>query len=265
VSASSYVGKKISGIKGTYSDNQNFRIDLSEVAEPIEDESLVGLYPSPENMPNPTAFTEYGAAFNSYLPANFYTSNQNKEIDGTVVGVLTHDTQDANNPDSQVNLYFMNPKIQEVARIWGVWNGSAFTVSTNLGNNFNPIVDGAVSAIWDYNPRGVVNDLQVGEAYIFHAVVGKNTSSASNMLMANYQHTPSNSAPSADYVIYPLDFASANDNWTAVKEVMMLDRQVKSVTYFDVMGRQSDKPFEGINIVVTRYTDGSTSTMKVIR
>jgi len=265
VSASSYVGKKISGIKGTYSDNQNFRIDLSEVAEPIEDESLVGLYPSPGNMPNPAAFTEYGAAFNSYLPANFYTSNQNKEIDGTVVGVLTHDTQDANNPDSQVNLYFMNPKIQEVARIWGVWNGSAFTVSTNLGNNFDPIVDGAVSAIWDYNPRGVVNDLQVGEAYIFHAVVGKNTSSASNMLMANYQHTPSNSAPSADYVIYPLDFASANDNWTAVKEVMMLDHQVKSVTYFDIMGRQSDKPFEGINIVVTRYTDGSTSTMKVIR
>ena len=85
------------------------------------------------------------------------------------------------------------------------------------------------------------------------------------MLMANYQHTPSNSAPSADYVIYPLDFASANDNWTAVKEVMMLDRQVKSVTYFDIMGRQSDKPFEGINIVVTRYTDGSTSTMKILR
>jgi hypothetical protein len=28
---------------------------------------------------------------------------------------------------------------------------------------------------------------------------------------------------------------------------------------------QSDKPFDGINIVVTRYSDGTTSTTKVVR
>jgi hypothetical protein len=31
------------------------------------------------------------------------------------------------------------------------------------------------------------------------------------------------------------------------------------------MGQQSSKPFEGVNIVVTRYSDGTTSTTKVIQ
>ena len=41
-------------------------------------------------------------------------------------------------------------------------------------------------------------------------------------------------------------------------------KEVKSVTFYNVAGRQSATPFEGINIVVTRYTDGSTSTSKML-
>lgn len=37
------------------------------------------------------------------------------------------------------------------------------------------------------------------------------------------------------------------------------------VTYYNVMGVASHKPFEGVNIVVTRYSDGTTTTQKVIR
>ena len=42
-------------------------------------------------------------------------------------------------------------------------------------------------------------------------------------------------------------------------------RTVKSVTYCDAAGRMSNRPYNGLNIVVTRYTDGSTSTSKVVR
>ena len=41
-------------------------------------------------------------------------------------------------------------------------------------------------------------------------------------------------------------------------------RQVAGVQYIDVAGRVSDRPFEGMNIVLTRYTDGSQSTTKII-
>lgn len=43
------------------------------------------------------------------------------------------------------------------------------------------------------------------------------------------------------------------------------DRQVASVTYVNTLGMQSSQPFDGVNIVVTRYNDGSIMTSKVIR
>ena len=43
------------------------------------------------------------------------------------------------------------------------------------------------------------------------------------------------------------------------------DRQVVSVTYVNTLGMQSSQPFDGVNIVVTRYSDGSIMTSKVIR
>ena len=42
-------------------------------------------------------------------------------------------------------------------------------------------------------------------------------------------------------------------------------KQVESVSYVDVTGKMSNSPFDGVNIVVTRYSDGTTSTSKVIR
>ena len=42
-------------------------------------------------------------------------------------------------------------------------------------------------------------------------------------------------------------------------------KQVVSNTYYNVAGIASDKPFSGINIVVTRYSDGSHTTTKIMR
>ncbi|MBO4722308.1 MAG: hypothetical protein J5629_05170 [Muribaculaceae bacterium] len=44
-----------------------------------------------------------------------------------------------------------------------------------------------------------------------------------------------------------------------------LNKAVTKVTYVNLMGVESDRPFEGVNIVVTHYTDGSVTTTKVIR
>ena len=42
-------------------------------------------------------------------------------------------------------------------------------------------------------------------------------------------------------------------------------KQVVGVKYYNVAGIESDKPFEGINIVVTRYSDGSVVTRKEVK
>lgn len=43
------------------------------------------------------------------------------------------------------------------------------------------------------------------------------------------------------------------------------DKQVFSHTYYNLAGMASSKPFDGVNIVVTRYTDGTQTATKVLR
>ena len=60
-------------------------------------------------------------------------------------------------------------------------------------------------------------------------------------------------------------FSSQNlDGHTGLTSVVA-NREVTSVTYFNVMGQQSSKSFAGLNIVVTHYNDGTTSTAKVLK
>lgn len=63
-------------------------------------------------------------------------------------------------------------------------------------------------------------------------------------------------------------------NWTADATLnvvtgvndLTLNRDVAEVFYTNLMGRSSRKPFNGLNIVTTRFTDGSvTSTLKMMR
>ena len=42
-------------------------------------------------------------------------------------------------------------------------------------------------------------------------------------------------------------------------------RPVASVKYVNLMGQTSNEPFEGVNIVVTNYVDGTQTTTKVIK
>lgn len=58
-------------------------------------------------------------------------------------------------------------------------------------------------------------------------------------------------------------YVMVNDN-TGVENINA-DKQVADVRYINVAGQESDTPFNGVNIVVTTYTDGTTSTVKVVK
>ena len=51
---------------------------------------------------------------------------------------------------------------------------------------------------------------------------------------------------------------------TAIRDVIY-NATVESVTYVNTLGMTSDKPFDGVNIVITRYSNGMTTTSKVVR
>ena len=52
---------------------------------------------------------------------------------------------------------------------------------------------------------------------------------------------------------------------TAVNEISLGSGVIVSQTFYNAQGMTSDKPFDGINIVITRYSDGTTRTTKVVR
>ena len=51
---------------------------------------------------------------------------------------------------------------------------------------------------------------------------------------------------------------------TAINGVEVMSNVV-SKKYYNSAGVESDKPFQGVNIVVTRYSDGSTTTTKILK
>ena len=57
-----------------------------------------------------------------------------------------------------------------------------------------------------------------------------------------------------------IDFLNAQ--WTSGIEEKAIDDKVISVKYIDLIGRVSDRPYSGINLVVSTYSDGHTSTVK---
>ena len=53
---------------------------------------------------------------------------------------------------------------------------------------------------------------------------------------------------------------------TALDDIVTdIKGQVKSVTYYNTLGIASDTPFPGINIVVTQYDNGKTTTNKILK
>lgn len=76
------------------------------------------------------------------------------------------------------------------------------------------------------------------------------------------------------FIIFPIEAHAANSNGTEmgnvtdVKEVIQdvtVPRTITSISYYNMMGVKSDKPFDGINIIVTTYSDGSRTSKKVLR
>ena len=56
---------------------------------------------------------------------------------------------------------------------------------------------------------------------------------------------------------------STNNVITAVNSVKA-SREVAGVTYVNTVGQVSNRPWQGVNVVITRYTDGTTRTTKAV-
>ena len=159
------------------------------------------------------------------------------------------------NPAYTSSYYFATPKANEYAKVvWAVYNGGAFYLPSNNGS-IN--VQGFKAAFnVDYSLNSVDNPkLTSGNVYSFEALVKE--------VAVPTTDAKSTSDTSTKFVVYPLDL-DANKVATGVNDVNSA-KEVKGVSYFNMMGVESAQPFDGVNIMVTTYTDGTSSAAKVLR
>ncbi|MDY6259767.1 MAG: hypothetical protein SPL53_08025 [Bacteroidales bacterium] len=199
---------------------------------------------------------------NHYIATNFMTTYS---ADGT--GNAVEDA--AGN-----TYYFMNPKDGEWAIVaWAVWDKAkqAFYVPANddEGTNAHGFTGGFKVDLC-YNEGGITDVKTLDEqsdkgqnVYTFPALIVKNTAtSASAPRRAAIK--PNNTRElSTTYTVYPLSLSAVS----VVTGVSTVDqaKTVSSVVYYNLQGMASPTPHAGLNVVVTRYTDGSTQVAKVMR
>lgn len=258
-------------VRGVYSDDLNYTIVLTQT--PGKQETSVTGYPG-NNGDYEEVRSSETYFYNHYTPSNFIDTNLNNN--GHTGAVAAEPSAAAGK-----HIFFMNPKIQEVAQVWAVWAGvvggkdkfDVYKMEGNTVNGYN--LEGAFNVDWRFNMLQEVNGqrrygraaddngLEVGRAYLFHVMVNRNNLDYGHRKSAPGEGTPNGSTPSSSFAVYPLDLPKGA-NFTSVNE-FVVSKQVMSVRYFNVMGMESSVPFEGVNIVVTRYSDGTISTAKVLK
>lgn len=179
---------------------------------------------------------------------NYFTPNTYCPIN--IVGASS---VKGNNPAYTSSYYFATPKANEYANVvWASYDGymDVFHLPSHEGSV--NVQEFEASFYVDYSLNSVDNPaLTDGDVYSFEALVKEET-------------VPSHvSGASTKFVVYPLDL-DATKVATGVNDVNSA-KEVKGVSYFNMMGVESAQPFDGVNIMVTTYTDGTSSATKVVR
>lgn len=194
------------------------------------------LNPTLENVTLTSAAisSEGDYAPNYYMPANFFGPQKCYNPN--------HST------DYGQNYFYMTPKPQEYAQIvWAVWSSQAqkFIMSTSDNDNGHRF-EGEFSINLSMNTGAkTTSSITDGYGYNFTAIIKKTESK------------------DAGYMVYPLDLDEGIDPATAIESIVT-GKAVKSVKFYNVAGIESATPFQGINIVVTEYTDGTRTTTKML-
>lgn len=72
-------------------------------------------------------------------------------------------------------------------------------------------------------------------------------------------------APASDYSNVTGQLTSPTMNVVTAVEDVNASKTVAGVKYYNLMGVESNQPFDGVNIIVTRYTDGTSQAVKVVK
>ncbi len=182
---------------------------------------------------------------NNYVTCNFMTPN---------VQTSTAEAHEGK------KYFFVEPKAQEFVKVnWATYDGVDkfhFSLEEANGTVNAANLKGGFTVNWGLYPRDYTADFAAGNTYNFHAIVRYVEAASQGPRRAEGDVVEGN------YVVYPLE---GGEGLITAIDGVNVDREVVSVTYVNLMGMQSAEPFVGINLVVTRYNDGTVKTCKLVK
>ena len=169
--------------------------------------------------------------------------------------------------------FLVEPKPQEYATIkWAVYHDDKFYVPEKSGGESNQaydvVIEGAVPLSSDnsyYDQNGEPNFVD-GAVYTLTVIIKhKGSPAGAPHLMAEGEQMIYGSAVANNWEVAIVKAEQDSPNvWTPISTVDA-GHEVARVRYYNLMGVESSTPFQGVNIIVKEYTDGTSSTTKVIR
>lgn len=139
---------------------------------------------------------------------------------------------------------------------------------------FGPVADGANYYV---DPNYLGNEIPLdywsADTRSFEIAAGNyrltvNLSTKKAVITPAQAGVPGIKSATNGYVVYPLQInkvTTENNGVITAISNMQQGKTITSVVYYNIMGVASDVPYSGINIVETRYSDGSRTTAKIIR
>lgn len=210
---------------------------------------------------------------------NTYWENPNVFITGNFIGTQNAApiTDETTGQTVTHTYFFVTPKPQEYAKItWAVYAGDGkFYVPASGAYAYvegqyefmnQGDLNGYFPVKWDLMPS--VPDIATGEAYSFRAII--RLADADNPAIPGDGPTRTNGdvpykpyGGTVPYIVYPTNISQQNVI-TAVNDVNTT-KTVKQVRYYNLAGVESSKPFDGVNVVVTTFSDGTKTVAKVLK
>ena len=193
----------------------------------------------------PTEADEYSV--NNYVTCNFMTPNVQTSPTGAHAGK---------------KYFFIEPKAQEFVKVfWATYDEADkfhFLLEEAKGTVNAANLKGGFKVNWELYPGNYMEDFAPGNTYNFHAIVRYVAAPSQGPRRAEGE----GDVVEGNYVVYPLE---GGEGLITAIDGVNVDREVVGVTYVNLMGMQSAEPFVGINLVVTRYNDGTVKTCKLVK
>lgn len=188
----------------------------------------------------------------AYLPDYYVVNGANQPLYGNI-------TSASNGCLGVVNWYtYSGGELYPMAV--GMKSYEVGSTKPNATSARRSIVEGGANGAW-YKVDSDISFAGICEkAETFDGVV------TVEIYLVNGDVTSVNELSNSNYYITKVSHTIVKDPTisTGVEDVDA-EKTVAGVTYYNLLGVSSDSPFEGVNVVVTTYTDGTKSSKKIVK